>query len=97
MSKVEKFNNITNDMCELYEYKNERYGDSFSKSYEEYGLTMLCIRLDDKLRRLKSLNKMKQDYDAGIIDEFEVGDESIVDTLIDLANYSVMGLIEIKE
>lgn len=60
-------------------------GDSFGKSYKEYGLTMSCIRLEDKLNRLKSLNYNKFS---------KVNDESIEDTLMDLANYAIMTLIE---
>ena len=51
------FKIITNEMLDLYEIKNKNYGDSFSKQFQEYGLTSVCIRLEDKLNRLKSLNK----------------------------------------
>lgn len=47
---------------------------------------MPAIRLEDKLRRYKQL--IKQDA--------EVKDESIIDTLLDLANYSIMTIIEIE-
>lgn len=76
-------------MLELYELKNKNYGDSFSKSYNEFGLTMACIRLQDKLERLKSLSRQGKtaNYD----------DESIIDTLIDLANYSIMTIMEVND
>lgn len=93
---VYRFKSITKDMVELYEIKNKNYGNSFSKSYDEYGLTMVCIRLEDKLRRLKSLNKQMQDIDNGI-SQVDTQDESIKDTLIDLANYSVMAIMEIEK
>ena len=83
-SKVQLFRDITKNMADLYEKKNHDYGDSFSKSYSEFGLTSALIRLSDKLNRLKSLaNK-----------EAQVKDESIDDTLLDLANYAVMTLVE---
>lgn len=84
-SKEQLFGLITNEMRELYKIKNKAYGDSFGESFKEHGMTMPCIRLDDKLNRLKQLVK-------GI----EPNDESIEDTLIDLANYSVMTLIELR-
>lgn len=84
-----KFESITKEMLELYKIKNKNYGNSFSKQFEEYGLTSVCIRLDDKLNRLKSLNKQGK--------EANVDDESIRDTLIDLANYSVLAMIEIDK
>lgn len=84
-----KFESITKEMLELYKIKNKNYGNSFSKQFEEYGLTSVCIRLEDKLNRLKSLNKQGK--------EANVDDESIRDTLIDLANYSVLAVIEIDK
>ena len=83
------FEKITKEMHDLYLIKNKNYGDSFSKQFKEYGLTSVCIRLEDKLNRLKSLNKQ------GI--KANVDDESIKDTLIDLANYSILAIMEMKE
>ena len=86
MNKIEIHKNICDSLNDLYKKKNQDYGDSFSKSYKEYGLTMSLIRLEDKLNRLKSLNKNGN---------AQVKDESIQDTLMDLANYSIMTLIEL--
>ena len=87
MNKIEKHKEICNRLNSLYEAKNENYWDSFGKSYKEYGLTMSCIRLEDKLHRLKSLNFSRS---------IKVKDESIEDTLMDLANYAIMTLIELE-
>ena len=87
MNKIEKHKEICNRLNTLYEAKNKDYGDSFGKSYKEYGLTMSCIRLEDKLNRLKSLNSNKC---------AKVQNESIEDTLMDLANYAIMTLIELE-
>ena len=84
MDKAEKHINICRELNKIYKTKNADYGDSFGKSYAEYGLVMSCIRLEDKLNRLKSLTKNEQ----------QVKDESIEDTLLDLANYAIMTLIE---
>ena len=86
--KVNAFEDITIAMRNLYEKKNMDYGDSFAKSFQEWGLSMACIRLDDKLNRLKSFAK-KQDM--------QVTDESVIDTLTDLANYAIMTIMELKE
>ncbi|NFH81738.1 DUF1599 domain-containing protein [Clostridium botulinum] len=88
MDKLNRHKNICQDLNKLYEAKNKDYGDSFGKSYQEYGLTMACIRLEDKLNRLKSLAKGS---------EQQVKDESIQDTLMDLANYSIMTIIEFSK
>lgn len=87
MNKTEKHKLICEKLNKLYEAKNADYGDSFGKSYREYGLTMSCIRLEDKLNRLKSLNFSRS---------IKVKDESIEDTLMDLANYAIMTLIELE-
>jgi hypothetical protein len=84
MSKVDVHKKICEELNALYARKNADYGDSFGKSFNEYGLTMACIRLEDKLNRIKAL----RNKDA------QVADESITDTLMDLANYSIMTLVE---
>ena len=86
---IEVFKSVTDEMTRLFEIKNKNYGNSFSKQFEEYGLTSVCIRLEDKLNRLKSLSKQG--------DNANVDDESLRDTLIDLANYSVLSIMEIDK
>ena len=86
VNKIKKHKLICKKLNALYEAKNADYGDSFGKSYKEYGLTMSCIRLEDKLNRLKNLNFSKS---AKV-------NESIEDTLMDLANYAIMTLIELE-
>lgn len=77
---------IVTEMNELYKKKNKDYGDSFHASFVEEGMAMVRIRLGDKLNRFKTLTKSNHQ---------EVKDESIRDTLIDLANYAVMTVMEI--
>lgn len=84
MNKISAHKKICSDLTALYERKNHDYGDSFGKSFLEYGMAMPCIRLEDKLNRLKSLTKA----------DAEVMDETIDDTLMDLANYAIMTLVE---
>jgi len=84
MDKAAMHADICKKLNDLYQRKNADYGDSFGKSYQEYGMTMACIRLEDKLNRLKSLCKK----------EAQVKDESLEDTLMDLANYAIMTLVE---
>ena len=85
--KVKEFISICKEMAELYDAKNWDYGDSFGKSFQEWCMPMACMRLTDKLNRLCALTK------SG---EQRVQDERIEDTLRDLANYSIMTLIEIE-
>jgi hypothetical protein len=75
---------VLTELHELYQRKNADYGDSFSQLYREFGLTSAVIRLTDKLERLKRLTKT----------EAQVKNESIRDTLLDLANYAAMAVME---
>ena len=84
LGKVQHHAQICQKLNEIYAQKNHDYGDSFGKGYAEYGMVMAVIRLEDKLNRLKSLLKA----------EALVKDESINDTLMDLANYAIMTVIE---
>lgn len=87
-NKVKAFETIVNEMVELYKRKNSDYGDSFGKAYKELGVISAVTRLNDKMNRLKSLTMPNAVQ--------KVNDESIADTLIDIANYAVMTLIELK-
>lgn len=88
MDKVEKHKSICEELNQIYSSKNKDYGDSFTKSFEKYGLTSSAIRLGDKFYRFENLIKSE---------EALVKDESIKDTLMDMANYCIMTLIEIEE
>ena len=82
-----EFIEITEEMIQLYISKNKDYGNAFKQSYDEFGAVMAAIRINDKLNRFKTLIKQNS----------EVKTESIKDTLIDLANYAVMTIIEINK
>lgn len=71
---------------DLYARKNADYGDSFHQTFLEEGWAMPRIRLSDKLNRFKMLSR------AG---DSKVKDESLRDTLIDLANYAIMSVMEL--
>ena len=77
---------ICSELTETYKKKNNDYGDSFADLRKEYSNSIL-IRIYDKYKRLKTLK-------SGV--EQRVADESIKDTLKDLANYCIMELIEME-
>ena len=87
MTKVAHHRMICDEINELYAKKNHDYGDSFAQSFREEGMAMVRIRLGDKFNRLKALTR------GG---EQKVADESIRDTLIDLANYAIMTVLEME-
>lgn len=85
VDKIEIHQNLCNELHTLYENKNSDYGDSFAKLRSEYPES-ICIRLQDKMNRLKTLIVDKK--------EQKVDDESIEDTLKDIANYALLELVE---
>ena len=82
-NRVKKFNEIVTKMSNTYEKKNADYGDSFGQTCDEFGIVAAVVRMNDKMNRIKQLAK----------NQAKVTDESIKDTLLDLANYAVMTLI----
>ena len=87
-NRVQKFEQITTNMFDLYKRKNADYGNSVAKTFDEYGLVSFLVRIEDKLNRVATLTKKSTA-------EQQVKDEKIEDTLLDLANYSIMALIEL--
>lgn len=87
-TKTERHSDICKEINALYAMKNHDYGDSFHQTFTEEGMAMPRIRLGDKLARFKSLTKSEVQ---------EVKDESIRDTLIDLANYAIMTVLELDD
>ena len=79
---------ICRELHSLYERKNHDYGDTFHEQFLEEGYPMLRIRLWDKFSRVKTLTKMGESNAA-------VKEESLRDTLMDLANYALMAVIEL--
>lgn len=67
-------------LVSVYEAKNSDYGNSFEECCNKFGLVSAVVRMNDKINRINSL------YDKN---DMKVN-ESLVDTLLDLANYAVM-------
>ena len=88
--KVQAHKEICEYLNNLYERKNHDYGDSFHQTFVEEGMAMARIRLGDKFSRFKTLTRLS----ASDKDGQQVQDESVRDTLLDLANYAIMTVIE---
>ena len=88
VSKKEmEFAKLTHDMLDTFIKKNADYGDSTTSTFNEFGLTSYAIRLSDKLNRIKTYCKNK---------ELNIKDENVVDTLLDMANYCLLAIIDIR-
>lgn len=71
----------------IYQQKNKAYGNSFGDTYKDLGIISAVTRISDKFNRLKTLARHK---------DIDCNDESINDTLLDMANYCVMTYMEIE-
>jgi hypothetical protein len=85
--KCVAFRDITNDMYDTFKAKNHDYGNSFSELFAECGMTYAYGHLSEKLKRVKSL----------MADEAKVKGESMKDSLLDLANYAILTIIELDK
>lgn len=83
-SEVRCFTDIAIECIELYAKKNADYGNSFDANMDKFGNVVATIRIGDKYSRLEQLTKSGN--------KANVNDESIDDTLIDLACYAIMTL-----
>lgn len=87
MDKVQAHKEICEGLNALYARKNHDYGDSFGELFAECGMVYAYGHLKEKLNRFKSL---------ALDGKKQAVDESVDDTLMDLANYAIMTVIEMK-
>ena len=89
---AEEYKRIGNEMYQMFAAKHMDYGlnnialggDLKSEDDKKFSLTGLCIRLTDKISRLKNLLINGKNYVRG---------EGMEDTFIDIANYGIIGLL----
>ena len=84
---ADRFKEITDKMFETFKAKNHDYGSSFSNLFKECGMTYAYGHMAEKLERVKSLMK----------DEAKVKGERMKDSLLDLANYAILTVMEIEK
>ena len=89
---IDEFEDITNDMLQLFCRKQQDYGPKNigmgdvvvdTNKKVKRSLTGLSVRMNDKIQRMLNLT----------FNNREPENESVEDTLIDIANYAVMALI----
>ena len=89
MNKIQRHLEIVTALNQLYASKNADYGDSFGETYQKLGIISALTRISDKYNRLVSLATKPEE-------ERKVKNESIQDTLLDMANYCIMTVIEME-
>ena len=88
----EEYKRISEEMYEMFARKHMDYGlnnialggDLKNPEDKKFSLTGLCIRLTDKISRLKNLLINGKNYVKG---------EGMEDTFIDIDNYGIIGLL----
>ena len=84
LTSVTRHQEICDVLTRTYVAKNHDYGDSFGQDFREYGMIVPVIMLGNKYRRIKQLSKLDN----------MVRSEGIRDSLLDLANYAIMTVME---
>ena len=88
--KVQMHKELCEELNDIYDRKSHDYGDSFGETFNKLGIISAITRISDKYNRLVSLCTKSQE-------EMMVKDESIHDTLLDMANYCIMTIIELDK
>ncbi len=85
------FEQVLDKMAEVYRAKNADYGNSYELAASLLGrpvVEVLLARMADKLAR--ACNVLRHEGSS-------VNDETLTDTLLDLANYAVLAVLALKE
>lgn len=85
---VKAFRNTQDMLVEIYAKKNHDYGDCFNEACNELGVGYAFSRIYDKTKRFQTLAKNIMNNSASV----EIKEETIEDTIMDLANYCMMYL-----
>lgn len=85
---IEHFDDIVSKMREIYVAKNTDYGSSFDKGMNRFGWKSFLTRVYDKFNRVEELTSTGNNP--------KVVDEKLEDTLMDLANYAILGIIYLR-
>lgn len=87
-NKYKRHEEICKKLNEVYVQKNRAYGDSFSETYRKLGIISAVTRMTDKMNRIQNLSVNKN---------IDKGDESLIDSCLDLANYAIMTVMELEK
>lgn len=87
--EINIFRTITDNMNEVFAKKRNDYGPSTTETFEKFGGVSMCVRMHDKLNRIDNI--LAKNVKA------QVTDEAVQDTLLDLANYAIITIIELQK
>ena len=85
-----RFRDITEKMMETFLKKNHDYGNSFHETWDEFGdkgIITALTQISHKYHRLMNIG----------LGAKPLVDESIDDTLLDMANYCILTIMELEK
>lgn len=85
--KLDKHEKVCKELNDVYRKKNADYGDSVGEIFNKLGDITILTRISDKYNRLMSLLDPTKNDNV-------INYESIDDTILDMANYSIIWLME---
>lgn len=90
-NRIANYKKLQEGMLQTFVNKDSDYGDSFGKTFDKYGIVSALTRMSDKLNRIDNLTAINSRDSSS---KMKV-DESIEDTLLDLANYAMLTYLEL--
>ena len=88
-TQEELFSTILGELFDTYKKKNSDYGNTFEKLFKELGAVYAYSHMYEKLMRIKTL--------MNDLNPPKVKEESIKDSLKDLASYAILTLVQILQ
>ena len=85
IDRLDIYQYLLNNLEETYKAKNNDYGNSFADTYEKFGCVSFLVRITDEYNKLLTL------CDPNIPEQRV---KKIDDTILDLANYCLLWLVE---
>lgn len=87
MDRIKLHQEMLDYLHNLFIEKDGTYGNSTHDTYAKYGMVSYMIRLEDKLNRARNL----------VLNERPENDERLEDSLLDLANYAIIAVMELRQ
>jgi hypothetical protein len=87
--EVVMFTELTKAMSDTFAKKRHDYGQTTEETYKKFGPVSMLTRMHDKMGRLDTL------LVSGDVNH--VKDEKVEDTLLDLANYALITILEMRK
>ena len=86
--EIKVFNELTTHMNAVFEKKRNDYGQTTTETFIKFGPVSMLTRMHDKIGRLDNLLVHNKANYVG---------EAVEDTLLDLANYALITIIELEK